>query len=178
MTTLVSLRPPVPPPDEESVRPRWFTKRVIPSCTASRGPLLTRYHLIATRAFGIYVHHLHVSDEDRALHDHPWSFVTVLLSSGYFEWTPTTAPRRTSARTDLRLVGYQVFCRSWYPRFSVLYRPAEWAHRLELVRPTWTLVFRWRVRRAWGFFSPRGWLPWRAYGRAYCDDPPVVTETR
>jgi hypothetical protein len=52
----------------------------------------------------------------------------------------------------------------------VLYRPAEWAHRLELVRPTWTLVVRFRVRRHWGFFTARdGWVPWRDYSREYCD---------
>jgi hypothetical protein len=37
------------------------------------------------------------------------------------------------------------------------------------VRPTWTLVVRFRVRRHWGFFTPRGWLPWRDYSREYCD---------
>jgi hypothetical protein len=166
VTTLLSPRPPVLPP-EDNGHPRWFSKRVIPSCHAANGPLLTRYHLIATRLFGVYLHHLHVSDEDRALHDHPWSFVTVLLSSGYWEWTQ----ERESAYTgELRVVGRAVLRRSWRPRFSVLCRPAEWAHRLELVRPTWTLVFRWRVRRHWGFFTARdGWVPWRDYTREYCD---------
>lgn len=127
----------------------WPRRRVISSCDASRGPLLTRYHLVSNRWFGLYLHHLHASDEDRALHDHPWSFVTVLLSSGYWEWTPEGA--------------------SWKRRFSVLYRPAEWAHRLELVRPTWTLVFRWRIRRDWGFVTKSGWLHWRDYGKLWCD---------
>jgi hypothetical protein len=122
MTTLMSPLPPVLPPGEDSARPRWFSKRVIPSCRAARGPLLTRYHLVATRWFGIYLHHLHVSDEDRALHDHPWSFVTVLLSSGYWEWTGRTLPGGVT--------------RIWRRRLSVLYHPAEYAHRLELVRPT------------------------------------------
>ena len=127
----------------------WITRRVIWSCQRDRGPLLTRYFLVKTRLFGLYLHRLHASDEDRALHDHPWSFVTVLLSSGYYEHTPDG--------------------RFWMRRFSVLYRPAEWRHRLELVGPVWTLVFRWRDRREWGFWTPSGWLDWRAYGKRWCD---------
>ena len=94
----------------------WPRRRVIWSCTASRGPLLTRYYLLDTGPIAIYLHHLRASDEDRALHDHPWSFITVLLSSGYFEWTPS--------------VQYLGSVKTWRRRFSVLYRPATWAHRL------------------------------------------------
>lgn len=155
MTTLMTPLRPVPSLTVESVPPRWFTKRVIPSCTAAHGPLLTRYHVIATRAFGVYLHHLHTSDEDRALHDHPWSFVSILLTGGYFEWT------------DTQVDGLR---RHWRRPLSILYRPAEHAHRLELVRPVWTLVIRFRVRRHWGFFTRDGWLPWRAYSDTYCDD--------
>ncbi len=137
--------------------------RIIMSCSAARGPLLTRYHLVKSRLFGIYLHHLHTSDEDRALHDHPWSFVTILLSGGYFEWTP--GPQAS------RHVAHAIVCltRTWHPCFNILYRPAEFAHRLELVRPVWTLVFRWRVRREWGFFAPGGWLHWRKYSDEFCD---------
>lgn len=131
----------------------WLTRRVIWCCTAARGPLLTRYYLLNTRWGAIYLHHLHASDEDRALHDHPWSFVSVLLTCGYFEWTETTA-------------GHT---RTWYPRWSVLRRPAEWRHRLELVRPAWTLVFRSPIKREWGFITPSGWMHWKDYGREFCD---------
>jgi hypothetical protein len=127
----------------------WPRRRVIASCDASKGPLLTRYYLLDTKRAALYLHHLHTSDEDRALHDHPWSFVTLLLSGGYYEHTTTE--------------------RLWRRRFSVLYRPAEWQHRLELVRPTWTLVLRLSRRREWGFITRAGWLDWRSYGRQWCD---------
>jgi hypothetical protein len=143
-------------------------RRVIQSCTVSKGPLLTRYHLLKTRWFGLYLHHLHISDDERALHDHPWSFTTVLLSGGYYEWTPTN--QETKQLGELRLVGARVFRRTWYPRFSILYRPAEWAHRLELTGPVWTLVLRFRVRRRWGFFLPDGWIHWWDYTQAFCDE--------
>lgn len=128
-------------------------RRVIWSCTADRGPLLTRYYLLETRWFALYLHHLQASDEDRALHDHPWSFLTLLLSSGYWEWVPSN-------------VGPY---RLWRRRFSLLWRPAEWQHRLELVKPTWTLVLRLKRRREWGFLTRNGWMHWKAYGREFCD---------
>ncbi len=127
----------------------WPRRRVITSCDASKGPLLTRYFLIQNAFFALYLHHLHASDEDRALHDHPWSFWTFLLSSGYWEHTVTQ--------------------RIWRRRFTLHFRPAEWQHRLELVRPTWTLVLRLRRRREWGFVTKQGWLDWRTYGKEWCD---------
>ena len=127
----------------------WPPRRVIWSCRSARGPLLTRYYLILTRRVAVYLHHLHVSDEDRALHDHPWSFVTWLIGGGYYEHTPAG--------------------RCWRRRGSVLWRPAESRHRLELTRPTWTLVVRFRRRREWGFWLPSGWMDWKTYGTAWCD---------
>lgn len=135
----------------------WPRRRVIWSCTAARGPLVTRYFLLQTARLGIYLHRLHVSDEDRALHDHPWAFVSILLSGGYWEHVPAAGGDPTATR------------RYWRRRFSVLYRPARWAHRLELVRPTWTLVVRFRRERMWGFFTPSGWRDWIAYGKEWCD---------
>lgn len=140
--------------EQHSVGPRdlpahgWPSRRVITACNGV-GPLLTRYFVFQSIPISIYVHHLHISDEDRALHDHPWKFFTFLVSSGYFEHTPHG--------------------RFWRRRFSVLYRPAEWQHRLELVRPTWTIVVRFRRIRDWGFWLPNGWMNWREYGEKFCE---------
>lgn len=119
-------------------------------CSPQSGPLLIRYYVLSTPLVAVFVHHLMRSDNDRDWHDHPWSFVTVLLSSGYREHTP----RGTF----------------WRRRFSILYRPATWLHWLELERPTWTLVIRFRRVREWGFVTPRGWVHWRDYGRRDCED--------
>lgn len=127
----------------------WPRRRTIMSCASEHGVLLVRYFVFQSERLAVYVHHLMTSDEDRALHDHPWSFVTFLMSSGYYEHTPTG--------------------RHWRRRFSVLYRPATWQHRLELVKPTWTLVFRFRRVRVWGFITKGGWMDWRTYGREFCD---------
>lgn len=141
---------------------RWPRRKTVWSCQKVRGPLLTRYYLVETRLFAVYLHRLHTSDEDRALHDHPWSFITCLLSSGYYEHCIVPGYDAGEFRRNVEVSR-------WRRRFSVLYRPAEWAHRLELVQPTWTLVLRWRRRRDWGFFTRNGWRNWRDYGREWCD---------
>ena len=137
-------------------------KRVIQNCTGG-GTLLTRYHLINNRFFGIYLHHLQSSDEDRACHDHPWSFISILLTGGYGEWTPHhryDRENRTIRRQEKMI---------WYPRWSVLRRPAEWQYRLQLDKPVWTLVFRGPERRVWGFLPSGTWMHHVAYGKTFCD---------
>lgn len=54
------------------------------------------------------------------------------MSSGYFEHTSSG--------------------RAWIPRFSIIKRPAEWAHRVEVIKPTWTFVIRGPWVREWGFW--------------------------
>lgn len=106
-------------------------------------PLLFRYIIFRCKWFGIYLHHLMRSDHDRALHDHPWSFITILLSGQYKEHTPQGV--------------------TTHRRWSVLVRPCLWLHRLELERPMWTLVFVGRRSRRWGFMTEHGWCWWRTY---------------
>jgi hypothetical protein len=116
-----------------------FPCRVIAG-ESPKGPLIVRYFLFRSRPLSIYLHRLCRSDEDRALHDHPWTFVSLILTSGYTEHTLQGARR--------------------YRPGSLLIRPAEWRHRLEMDAPAWTLVFRFRRRRAWGFWCPDGWKHW------------------
>jgi hypothetical protein len=58
----------------------------------------------------------------------------------------------------------------WYGPGSVLFRPADWVHRVELrrrddgrFRPACTLVVTGRKVRGWGFHTAFGWIPWRQY---------------
>lgn len=162
---------------------RWPRRRVIASCIKTQGALLTRYYLIETRWFSVYLHHLHASDDGRALHDHPWSFLTFLLSGGYTEITPSgnrdgcQCQRFGKSAVPSPRTGECLICgcqarynvATWRPRFSVLWRPAEWQHRIEVVRPVWTLLLHFPRRREWGFVTPGGWMDWRSYGRAFCD---------
>jgi len=133
---------------------RWPWGKHITTCEDSGELLLSRYHLCFTHRFGVYVHKLWQSDDDRALHDHPWTFFTFLFHRGYWEHT--------------------VEGRKWRPRWSVLFRPAEYQHRLEVDQPTWTFVIRFRRRRLWGFWVPTSgrhtrFLNWDSYTREFCD---------
>ena len=115
-----------------------FTTFVI--LDSDKKPYLTRIRLWQWGKDGpaLYFHCIHRSDEDRELHDHPWSFASILLKGSYREFS----------EKGVRLV-------SW---LNVKIDPCE-AHRLELFRsasgvekPVFTLVFRGKSKRVWGFW--------------------------
>jgi hypothetical protein len=112
---------------------------------------MRRYKLIQSRWGNVYLHHIRRSDEDNCLHDHPWSFVTLILRGGYREvMTNGTFWRRPG---------------------TLLIRPALTAHRIEVDRPAWSLVVVGKKWRAWGFFTRAGWRPFRAgQPRPICEE--------
>lgn len=141
----------------------------------SNGVYLTRWTLAGTRFHGtgraVFLHRFHRSDDDDALHDHPWPFASVILAGGYYEHT---ADRRGK-------VG-----RRWYGPGRVLTRTAEHRHRVELPAGAdcWTLVFRGAKVKSWSFFclTAAGLLsgkavPWRSFvdnieaGALGCGEP-------
>jgi hypothetical protein len=123
--------------------------RVVVNC--DRNPYLTRWYLFRRPAFAIFLHRFHRSDEDRALHDHPWSFITVILWRGYLEHTPEGTSRKWPG--------------------MICYRPAEWRHRVELIngKQSFTLVFRFRERRVWGFWEKTGFVKWNHWWQQNCE---------
>jgi hypothetical protein len=131
----------------------FFERRIIGGESGTR-PLMVRYILLRTAPFGIYLHQFLRSDYDRALHDHPWPFVSILLLGGYFEVH------------DQTIDGSQIKC--WREPCSVLLRPAEWRHRvvLEDGKTAWSLVIVGRRLRRWGFFLSSGWCWWRKFDSA------------
>ena len=125
----------------------WPTRKTIYGCEArgdAADAYLTRYTLAKRPGWQLCLHVFHRSDADE-LHDHPWPFWTLLLWRGYREHTPT-GNRRV------------------WPGM-LLFRPATWAHRVELIRGrrAVSLVLMGRRVREWGFFTPSGWQAWRAY---------------
>lgn len=128
-------------------------------------PLMIRYTLFRCAALGVYLHHFTRSDHDRALHDHPWPFVAIILLGGYTEMH------------DQTLDGERTIER--HQPGAVLVRPAEWRHRVILDQGTtsWSLVFVGRRQRKWGFHVPQpqggtAWCWWRHYDpfKAICED--------
>lgn len=98
---------------------------------------LLRWYVIPRNPWlNVYLHQFLHDDEDRALHDHPWWFVSVMLKGEYQEivtdsgwWIKRSSP-------------------------SIAFRKAEHAHRVVLPQtlkgepvPCWTVVITGRVVR-------------------------------
>lgn len=107
-------------------------------------PFLYREHLYRTRQWSVRLHDWTASDHDRALHDHPWDSVTVVLDGELIEHGPTGSQHLT--------VG------------DVVTRQAATPHRIELVTPTArTLFTTGPIVRDWGFHTDQGWVAWHEY---------------
>lgn len=121
-------------------------------------PYLRRWYVIPrNRRFNIYLHQFCHSDDDRALHDHPWVNCSILLSGTYIEWVQPRWPEDDS--WFLRRPW-----RPWAP-WRLIFRRASSAHRVELIanRTVWTLFLTGPVIREWGFHCPGGWRHWKEF---------------
>lgn len=140
-------------------------------------PYLKRWWLIPrNRFFNVYLHQILRSDDDRALHDHPWWNVSVIFKGGYWEHILLRDKDRTvlehcfgidATRNKTRIL--------WRGRFAVIFRRATSAHRLELDRlgwspehcgsedACWSLFITGPRIREWGFYCPQGWKHWKLF---------------
>lgn len=106
---------------------------------------------IDVRLFGIYLHEIAAPDPGLDMHDHPWAFASLVIRGGYGE-------RVAQARNP-----GQWTWRRW-SRWSVHRMRQTDIHRIDDVHPgTLTLVIRGRKTRPWGFYTPDGWVDYRAY---------------
>lgn len=126
-------------------------------------PYLRRWWLIPrNRFFNVYLHHFLRSDDDRALHDHPWVNVSIVLSGSYVEVMPTQDDDpggwRTFMLTRLRQRGSMVLRRP-----SAAHRVSLLRDELGFERPCWSLFITGPKIREWGFWCPRGWVHWQAF---------------
>lgn len=117
---------------------------------------LRRWYLVATPWFSVLLHQIRTPDKDRDLHDHPWSFVSLVLWGGYDE---LIRPGADWPGSEWSQYGVR------RGRLSIAYRGATCAHRIVSLHrsPTWTLVLTGRRRREWGFYTRSGWVDWRTY---------------
>lgn len=120
---------------------------------------LTRYILFECSWFGIYLHHFIGSDHDRALHDHPWKFISIILWGAYDEVHGIDC--------NGYLVGYDgdLLTKKKHRRIgSFGYRAATWRHRVILTTPeVWSLMLVSGRKRKWGFYPKGKWCWWRKY---------------
>src|SRR3546814_20880058 len=67
-------------------------------------PYLRRWYIIPrNRWFNVYLHEFLRDDDDRALHDHPWVNLSILLRGQYVEHTATGATLRRAGAIKFRL---------------------------------------------------------------------------
>ena len=129
----------------ESLR-RFFSRAPDFVIGTPDSPYMRRWWVIPrNRFFNIYLHNILRDDDDRALHDHPWVNVSILLSGRYREITPRAS--------------------KWRRRGSLVLRRPTSAHRLELDggKPCWSLFITGPNVRTWGFHCPNGWVPWQQF---------------
>lgn len=146
---------------------RVFNHKEVVNC--NREQYLTRWYLFRRPKIAFFLHLFHRSDEDRALHDHPWSFLTIILWRGYIEHTENIEACSCGS-FDCNGASLVKRARRKWP-LMICWRPAEWRHRVELVnrKPAVTLVIRFKERRTWGFWTKTGWMPWNKWWQNNCE---------
>ena len=96
---------------------------------------------ISPRGLGLYLHRFHQSDDDIALHNHPWKWArSLILAGGYWE------ERRDEDRVTVR---------------RILRKPGAWLrinqddfHRVDLLeRDSWSLFIAGPKTSSWSFWN-------------------------
>lgn len=114
-------------------------------------PYLFRWYIIPRNpVFNIYLHRIVRSDDDRALHDHPWLNCSILIDGHYLEH---------------RIRNGGIHTRTMRQEGAIIFRGPRTAHRLEIVdQPAVTLFITGPRLRSWGFHCPEaGWVDWRDF---------------
>jgi hypothetical protein len=137
--------------------------RLIPDRTTGEDYLHRYYLFLKDRKyfpFNVTLHKI-VRSDDPIFHDHPWSYMTVVLKGGYWEHTPVFN------NEGLKIAEFQ----TWRGPGSIIKRSAGEYHWLELdesVGPATTLFFMGRQKREWGFLVQvkkgiHRWIKWTDY---------------
>ena len=117
-------------------------------------PYLKRWWLIPKGRFGfnIYLHQFLSSDEDRALHSHPWASLSIILNRPYLEHLPKDYGTWIQNKDRREIVKKR------YPLIPI-YRGANNIHRIEMIdelKPVWTIFMTGPKIQEWGFYCPKG----------------------
>lgn len=156
-----------------------MTKKYI---TRSDGQIyLIRYSLFSCPWFAIKLHNI-VRDDDICMHDHPWTYISIILKGGYVEQKVASEKEidvnlkkgLPNEKGEYSYKGHRLLSQYtpgdylFYTKQikhpgNILYRPAKTIHRLEIFQPCWTLVITFKKIREWGFITKRGWIKWFEY---------------
>lgn len=126
-------------------------------------PFLLRWFVFPkNRWCNVYLHCFIRDDEDRALHDHPWANLSLLLAGQYIE---CTIPAGGVNRHELFRAGDLKFRHATDAHCIRLtsqlpthwYDVGDWLSRTDGKWCCWSLFITGPVRRKWGFHCPGGW---------------------
>lgn len=124
--------------------------------TVTDSDYIRRLHLVKTPWFAVCLHWFNKPDPEPHLHDHPVSFLSLILRGGYTEERYGPDPK-------------------WGPRtLRVEHRWWNWlpanrgtAHAIRRIEPgTLTLVVMGPKRQEWCFHTEKGLIHWKAYHHA------------
>lgn len=118
--------------------------------------------------YSIRLHHWSASDDTRALHNHAWWFITIVLWGSYVDFY--NDPHTGELTADVLRTG------------SIRFRHAHYSHTVQILQPTWTLLLTGRPLSRWGFWV-NGKLIRRdryfaIYGHHPCDTDGEPVRTR
>lgn len=142
-------------------------------------PLMLRRTLFASRWGKLLVHRFFPGASDGAAHDHPRSFVTVVLRGGYED--RSLCPRCHGTAKLPPSGGFEIGCLrpgcedGWVvdrvAAPAVRFRRAEHAHVTRVFpEGATTVVLMGPLRRDWGFWREGRWYPWRVFERVFGTD--------
>ena len=94
------------------------------------------------------------------MHDHPWSYATLILKGGYYEHVPIFSQ-------EGHVVGSKPI---WRGPGHFRYRSSDDLHWLELAKdqegneiPCWSLFFMGKKAQSWGFVKNGKWIDNKDY---------------
>lgn len=134
-----------------AVLKRWLARREFFAIQNKFKSVYMRRHFLRRgKRLRVYVHEILRGDSDPDLHDHPWTFFSLILAGGYWE--------RTADNYVFHKPG------------TILFRPAHVPHQVDVDGTAWSLVLAGRKSRDWGFHTIRGWCQWQRYLSNKCND--------
>lgn len=116
---------------------------------------ITRLHVIKAPFGAIMIHFINTADPEPHIHDHPVTFLSLILTGGYEElrMLPKYAPVRIYRKRRF---------------FNFIRANARDAHTITSVLPgTVTLCIVGPKTRDWGFHTEDGWVFWKDYNKKY-----------
>lgn len=130
----------------------------------TNNPYMLRWFLFRSQRFDklprLYLHKFLRSDDDRAPHDHPWWFVSIILKGSYTEYSWVSDDdfeirRRTAPSIAFRGLNTRhrvELDREWYDDF-----------RRDRYKSVWTIILTGPDVRGWGFWCADEFIPWRQF---------------